>query len=570
MSDKSTKPALSSASPLPGQQSLTIQHALESALQHHASGRLPQAESIYQGILQTDPNQPVALHLLGVIAHQVGKNDIAVDLITKALTIKPDYAEAHNNLGLSLQDLGKLDEAIASYRKALTIRPNFAEAQNNLGNALKDIGKLDEAVTSYHRAVAIKPDYAKAHSNLLLTLNYRSDLSDDEVFYEHLRWNEQHALPLTARIQPHLNDQDPERRLRIGYVSPDFREHSVAYFIEPTLQHHDYNRFEIFCYYNYTQVDETTERLRRYADHWTDCVGMTDDVLADRVRKDQIDILVDLAGHTAKNRLLVFARKPAPVQVTWMGYPNTTGLAAMDYRLTDAYLDPIGKTEQLSTEELVRLPVSACFRPPLESPDIGDLPALEAGYVTFASFNNFSKVTQNVMATWARILRAVNGSRLVIMNVNDGETERYVRQTFSNNGIANTRLNLMKVMPFFEYLEFHNSVDIGLDTFPYNGGTTTCNGTWMGVPHITLAGTSARSRVGVALLSHIGDSNLIASSPDQYVQFAVELANDIGRLGQLRKGLRDGMVRSPLTDARHLTRALEAAYRKMWESHCNR
>jgi predicted O-linked N-acetylglucosamine transferase (SPINDLY family) len=255
---------------------------------------------------------------------------------------------------------------------------------------------------------------------------------------------------------------------------------------------------------------------------------------------------------------------------SWIGYPNTTGLAAMDYRMASASLDPIGEAEQFYTDALVRLPVFSCFRPPPESPEVGDLPASKTGGVTFASFNNFIKITAEMLGLWAKILKAVSGSRLLIMSVKDREMEWYVRRIFSDNGIPDTRLTLMGRKPSSEFLEIHNGVDIGLDTFPYNGGTTTRMSAWMGVPHITLAGTSARSRNGAAFLSHLGYPELIATTPEEYVERAVELAKDIGRLQEIRSGLRDRMANSSLINGESLTRSVEEAYRKMWERYCER
>jgi predicted O-linked N-acetylglucosamine transferase (SPINDLY family) len=533
-------------------------------------GRLDEAVASYRTAIALKPDSAKAHNNLGIALKAQGKPDEAAAAHQRAIALKPDFAKAHNNLGNALRDQGELDKAVAFFRKAIALDPDFAWAHNNLGGALARQGKQEEAVTSRRTAIALKPELADAHSNLLLALNYANGISEEVLFAEHLEFDERHARPLAAHIQPHRNNLDPARRLKIGYVSPDFRGHSVAFFIEPVLERHDHEACEIFCYYNHGRGDEVTERLRRYADHWLGCAGMTDEVLADRIREDRIDILVDLAGHTAKNRLLVFARKPAPVQATWIGYPNTTGLAAMDYRITDANLDPMGKTEQYYAEELARLPIHACFRPPADSPDVGALPAVKAGYVTFASFNNFAKITPEVMALWARILKGVRNSRLIMMNVAQGEAESHVRQTFANNGIADGRLNLMQRIPFVEFLEFHNSVDIGLDTFPYNGGTTTRLGLWMGVPYITLAGATARSRTGTQLLSHVGHPELIATTPKEYVRRAVDLATDVGRLRELRAGLRGRMARSPFTDGERITRSLETAYRGMWARYCNR
>jgi predicted O-linked N-acetylglucosamine transferase (SPINDLY family) len=533
-------------------------------------GKLEEAVASYREALELKPDIAEVHNNLGIALRNQGKLEAAVASYREALELNPGVAAVHSNLGNALWNQGKLEEAIAALRKALELEPDHAAAHNNLGNALGAQGKLEEAIAAYRKTLELKPDDAGAHSNLLLTLNYVSGMSDEALFAEHLKFDEQHARRFTAHIQPYRNDRDPGRRLRIGYVSPDFHHHAAAYLIEPILERHEHDHFEVFCYYNDAQVDEVTERLRRYADHWIDCVGMTDDMLADRVRGDEIDILVDLAGHTANNRLLVFARKPAPVQVTWIGYPSTTGLATMDYRFSDTNVDPIGKSEQFYTEELVRLPVFSCFRPPSESPKVGDLPALKAGHVTFTSFNKFNKITLDVMALWAEILRTVKDSRLIIMSVNDGEMERYVRQTFSNNGVLESRLTLMGRIPHSEFLEIHNSVDIGLDTFPYNGGTTTRMSAWMGVPHITLAGTNARSRVGAAFLVELGHPELIAITPEEYVERAVELAKDIGRLQEIRSGLRDRMTNSPLANGESLTRSVERAYRKMWRRYCGK
>ncbi len=528
------------------------------------------AVGLFGKVVALKPELAEAHNNLGVALKSQGKLEEAVAAYHTAIALKPDHAEAHHNLGIALNEQGRHDEAIAASQEAIALEPDFAEARNTLGSALLGAGRLDEAVASCREAIALKPNFAEAHSNLLLTLNYPDGISDEVLFAEHLEFDERHARPLAAHIRPHRNDPDPARRLRIGYVSPDFHRHSVAFLIEPILERHDHERCEIFCCYNHDEVDEVTERLRRYADHWIGCAGMKDEALADRIREDRIDILVDLTGHTGKNRLLVFARKPAPVQVTWIGYPNTTGLAAMDYRITHADLDPVGETEQFFTEELARLPIATPFRPPPDSPDVGALPAVKAGYVTFASFNNLAKITPDAMALWARILKSVKSSRLIIMNVAQGEAESHVRQTFTNNGIADARLILRQRIPFAEFLELHNSVDICLDTFPYNGGTTTRLGLWMGIPYITLAGAARRSRVGARLLSHVGHPDLIATTPKEYVRRAIEVAKDIPGLRELRAGLRERMARSPVTDGERLTRSLETAYRKMWARYCNR
>ncbi|MFQ5545679.1 MAG: FkbM family methyltransferase, partial [Acidiferrobacterales bacterium] len=460
------------------------------------------------------------------------------------------------------------------YQQALTLKPDFAEAHNNLGNALKEQGKLTEAIAAYRQALALKPDFTDAHSNLLLCLHYGADTEPAAVFIEHQRWAEQHALSLADTIDPHANDPTPNRRLRIGYLSPDFRTHSVAYFVEPLLAAHDRAGFEVICYANVVRPDSLTKRLQSLVHKWRNIVPLSDAEVADLVREDGVDILVDLAGHTGKNRLLVFARKPAPVQVSYLGYPNTTALATMDYRLTDAWADPPGHMENSYTEELVRLPHGfLCYRPPQDSPEVAELPALSAGHITFASFNNASKVNANVIGLWSKILRALPDARLIMKArpLGDVGTRQRFEELFEQNGVSTGRVELLGwASSTAEHLELYNRVDIGLDPFPYNGTTTTCEALWMGVPVIVLAGTTHAARVGVSLLSSVGLPELIADTPEAYVALAISLAGDLDRLQQLRAELRAKVARSPVTDETRFTRALEGVYRNVWHGWCQR
>ncbi len=378
----------------------------------------------------------MALHLLGVIRFQEGDAGRAIELIGKAialeptyaeahnnlgnalrdqgrleeevavylraLELKPDYADAHNNLGNALQVQGRLEEAVAACRRALELKPNFAQAHNNLGNALKDQGRLEEAVAVYRRALELKPDYAKAHSNLIYTMNYDAGVTLEEVFAESRDWDVRHAAPRAERIRPLHNPPNPERRLRVGYVSPDFRTHSVSYFVEPLLAGHDRDAVEVFCYAEVPCPDAVTARFQALADGWRSTVGLTDAEVAERIREDRIDVLVDLAGYTAKNRLLAFAERPAPVQVTWLGYGASTGMTEMDYRLTDTVVDPVEEAGAFFSETLVRLPHAFfCYGPPAEAPEVTPLPALANGHVTFGSFNNPSKTGPQVVEVWA-------------------------------------------------------------------------------------------------------------------------------------------------------------------------
>jgi len=612
-------------------QTKTIEQAIERGKQHHTAGDLTQAERIYQQILQSDPHQPDALHLLGVIALQLGKNDKAADLIAKALTLKPDFAKAHNNLGLALQGQGKLDEAlasfqkalalvpdfakahynlgvaldeagkldeagasyrnaisadpdfaeahfllgkvlkrrdelseaIASYRQALSINPDLAEAHNNLGNALKHQGAMDEALACYRQALLIKPDFVDAHSNLLAGLNYETGATQTDIIEEAREWDRRHASAF-AGPPNHDNDRAPDRRIRIGYVSPDMRRHSVSYFFEPLLAAHDSSVVETFCYADVATPDATTRCLEGHADHWRMTIGMDDQTMADTIRADGIDILVDLAGHTAKNRLLVFARRPSPVQVTWLGYPNTTGLTAMDYRLVDSITDPANE----ASETLFRLPNGfLCYQPADEAPSHSSIRA--AGPLTFGSFNKANKMSTSCIKLWARILTEVPESRLLLKSGQfaDTTTQELVRAKFAAYGIAAERLDLHPHTKSLEsHLELYAEVDVCLDPFPYNGTTTTCEALWMGVPVVTLQGDHHRERVGASILSRVGLDDCIAADADSYVSIAAGLARDTSRRMELRNEMRERMA--PLCDAGSFARDMEAAFRSMWHTWC--
>jgi protein O-GlcNAc transferase len=564
------------------------------------------AIAAYEGALALDPQSAEASNNCGAVLKQQGRTTEAVELFKRALTVKPEYAEAYYNLGGALDDQGHRTDAIAAYRKAIAIKPNFVEAhynlalalqmegklgeavatykqarklktndheiENNLGHALLAQGRLEQAMAAFRRALALKPDFADAHSNLLVCLNYCSDAAPTDVFAEHLAWGKRHAAALgTARLA-YANPRVTARRLRIGYVSPDLRTHSVAFFIEPLLAAHDHEDYEIFCYANVTHSDTVTKRLQVLADQWRDIVQLSDEEVARIIRRDGIDILVDLAGHTAGNRLLVFARKPAPIQAGYLGYPNTRGLATIDYWLSDAYADPVGKTEDYYVEKVVRLSRGFnCYRPLPESPEVGPLPALRAGYITFGSFNNASKISGPVIACWAKILMGVPTARLLLKAraLADEQTRDRLQQIFAAHGVMPERIDMIgRAASSAEHLALYNRVDIGLDTFPYNGHTTTCEALWMGVPVVTLAGQTHAGRVGVSLLTQAGLPKLLAESPEHYVARAIALATGLDQLQALRQGLRIQLQRSPLTDAAGFTRSLEAAYREMWIKYC--
>lgn len=531
-------------------------------------GRVDEALAACRQAIALKPTLPEAHNNLGNALSDAGQLDRAVGAYRQAIALRPDYAEANYNLGTALWALGRLDDAIAAFSRAIALRPSYAAAHNNLGNALKDEGRLDEAILAYRRALALKPDYAQADSNALLALHYQPGLDTLTIRDEHARWSRGHAEPLKRLIQPHHNDCGPDRRLRIGYVSPDFREHPVGRFLLPLLAHHEKKHVEVFAYAQSPITDALTQQLRAHIDHWHSLVGLSDEEAAELIRRHQIDILVDLAGHTAHNRLLVFARRPAPVQVTWLGYPGTTGLGTIDYRLTDAYADPPGLTEACYSEQLVRLcPCAWCYRP-TQSPPVSER---REGPITFGCFNNFAKVTEPMLALWARIARAVPESRLLLKALglaSEGARQR-AREFLCREGMAPERLELRGAEPSYDaHLALYDRMDIALDTFPYHGTNTTCEAMWMGVPVVTLAGRSHVSRVGVSLLSNVGLAEFVADSDEEYVRIAASLANDIPRLADLRRTLRPRMEHSALMDAPGFARNIEAAYREMWHKWC--
>jgi predicted O-linked N-acetylglucosamine transferase (SPINDLY family) len=486
-----------------------------------------------------------------------------------AIRLAPTMAAAHNSLGAAWNDQGRRDEAIESYRRAIELDPRYGEPYNNLGVSLQSLGRMAEATACFRKAVELMPDGGAHHSNLLYSLNYDASFGAAQLFAEHRDWGRRYADPLSQCGEPHTNNRNPERRLRVGYVSANFRDQAVNFFSEPILASQDHRQFEIFCYSDVARPDATTERLRGYADQWRPILGETDQRVAEWVRRDQIDILIDLTGHIGDNRLLMFARKPAPVQVTYIGYQNTTGMAAMDYRLSDDYADPPGTTDAWYTERLVRLPRSFfCYMPSADAPEFMPSPSLQNGYITFGSFNSFYKVGPAVLDAWCAILTRVPRSRLVILANVVASLQQRLAEHFAARGIEPDRWELAGRRPRRDYLELIARADVALDPFPFNGHTTTCDALWQGVPTVTLSGDSYVSRFGGSGLAALGLNELIARDVSEYVRIASELAGDTSRLAELRSTLRGRMADSPLLDFVGFTRNLEAAYRQMWTHWC--
>ena len=539
-------------------------------------GEIDKALTSYQRAVSLNPGFAQAHNNLGNILRQLGRFDKALVSYKTAGDLKPDDAGIHNNIGITLQLQGRLSHALTSFKHALKIAPGYPEGQNNLGNLLMEKGMVEEASVCYKKAISIRPNFSEAHSNLLLSMNYSSKAGSHEIFDAHKKWAAQHVAESHTVNWDQDCAADKKQRLRIGYVSPDFRRHPVSCFIEPILTKHNQDDFEIFCYANVVREDGVTARFKALPIIWRNIYPLGDQEAADLIIRDSIDILVDLAGHTQGNRILLFRRKPAPLQVTYLGYPNTTGLFEMDYRITDNLADPPGISDDFCSEKIVRLDHGfLCYQPVKDAPEPSALPALSNGFVTFGSFNNLAKTTQKVIELWAKILLAVPNSRLIMKykSLADNDTREEVLEIFKSAGIDNAyeRIELLGFTPTLsEHLKMYNRIDLALDTFPYNGTTTTCEALWMGVPVITLAGENHSARVGVSILSQVNLFEAITGDREEYLKTAVDLAMDTNRLAKLRSGLRNIVSRSPLTDGALFLRSLEAAYQKMWERWCEK
>jgi predicted O-linked N-acetylglucosamine transferase (SPINDLY family) len=482
----------------------------------------------------------------------------------------PDSGPAYLQLARLLRELGRRDDALALARQALLVKPGLGEAWSLIGHVQLLKGRWDLALESYRRAIELEPGSASARSHLVFALHYDPGCSPETLLAEARAWARRHAEPLAAQPERHTNSPETARPLRVGYVSADLCEHPVGYFLEAVLQSHDASQVEAFCYSDGHHFDAVTERLRGLAHQWR-WIGSDDHQrVAEMVRRDRIDILVDLAGHTGGHRLQVFARKPAPVQATWLGYSGTTGLSQIDYVIGDRCVFPEDSDAQC-TERVIRLPRPYLSYTPRQAVPVLELPAPRHGYVTFGCFNKIAKVNERVIATWAALLPLVPNSRLLMKDraFDDDDVREWYTRLFVERGVAPERLSLQGGFTLqSRHLDAFNSVDIALDPFPYNGCTSTLEALWMGVPVVTLAGTHFASRMGVSLLSGVGLTELIANSPEDYVRRAAELATDLPRLAALRTGLRERLVRSPLCDGPGFTRELEGAFRAMWRAWC--
>jgi len=496
------------------------------------------------------------------------ENDRAAGLFRECIEHLPHPA-IYNEAACFFQSMGQCSRALRLRQKAAALCADNPVISANLASDLVQAGRIKEGLTQLERAAALAPNNPVIGSMHLCYRHYDAAAGPGDLYRLHCAWGKRHAPADQAGTQ-YLNDPDPQRRLRVGYVSADFFRHSVAYFFEPILDGANHEAVEITCYGSVARPDDVTRRIQQKADRYRSILGWDDQAVARLIQKDRIDILVDLTGHWRENRLAVFAFQPAPVQVTYLGYPNTTGLKQIAYRLTD----PLTETSQsasLHTECLWPMDKGfLCFRPPDQAPALSPLPALTNGYVTYGSFNNNCKINDGVMLLWAQILLKNMSARLVLKfkGGHEPEIQQYYQDGFQALGIAPERIAVIGWKDPVEHLRSYNNIDIALDTFPYNGTTTTCEALWMGVPVVTLAGSTHYSRVGYALLQRVGLDVFSAQDARTYVDKALSFSRQLDNLSTLRRSLRSWLLSSPLCNAREFTRQLETAFRMMWRKWC--
>lgn len=529
-------------------------------------GRLDEAVASYRRALELKPAFAAAHNNLGVTLKDMGRFDEAAASYRHAIQLKPDYAEAHCNLGAALKELDRLDDAVASYQRALQLRPTYAEAHSNLGNAYKNLGQIDAALDSYHSALQHKPDLLEPYTNLLFTLNYTARLSPADCLEEARKFGRVITSKATAPFSTWLCNPQP-KRLRVGIVSGDLNNHPVGYFLESLLAQLDSERIELIAYPTDPKADALTARIQPYFAAWKPLSGLSHAAAARLIHADGVHVLLDLSGHTGKTRLPMFAWRPAPVQASWLGYFATTGMTEMDYLLADRMGVPEAQHKHF-TETIRYLPdTRLCFSAPQVDLPVAPLPALNTGHITFGCFQNLTKVGDAVLEAWSGIFAALPDARLRMQckQLNDAGVAAQLNARLQQHGIDPARVALHGFTTRNAYLAAHAEVDMLLDTFPYPGGTTTCEALWMGVPTLTLAGETLLARQGASLLSAAGLNNWVSNDPSEYVQRAVALASDLPKLAALRATLREQVRTSPLFDAPRFARNFETALWGMWQ-----
>jgi protein O-GlcNAc transferase len=561
---------------------ITLQQALNIAIEHRNAGDLHSAELVYRQILNHHPDQPDVLHRLGVMVVENGRTDEGIELIRRALSLSPADAECWSNLGLILIRLGRIEEAVAAFGHAARLRPGTTGDLCNLGIALQLSGRTQEAVVAYRKAMSNRASTSESErcaptdwelhacDNLLALLHHDPANDAKAIFEDHNLWNRLYAAPFAASVQRHDNESSPDRRLKVGYSSAYLDSRPVGRFMSGLLANHDHGEFEVSCYSDVRNPDGMTARLRAYCDVWRDTASLSSEQLADLIRRDRIDILVDLGMHTRDNRVLVFARRPAPVQLTYLAYCSTTGLSTIDYRISDPYLDPDDSDQPYYSEQTVRLRSYWCYPPPTDAPEADACPTTSKyAPCTFGCMNDFSKVNRETLSMWAAVLRNIPESRL-LMHAPTEQNRLYVQEAFGAAGVQPSRIEFVGTLPMAEYFRQYHQIDIALDPTPWCGGTTTCDALWMDVPVVSLACRTAISRGGLSILSQVGLRELVAQSPPEYVALASSLARDVPRLTEMRQGLRERMRRSRLMDAPGFAADFESTLRRCWRHWCAR
>jgi protein O-GlcNAc transferase len=531
-------------------------------------GRIEEAITSYTTSLRLNPGYAEAHDNLGSALRDLGRFEEALTNFREAISLKPDYAKAHNGLGLALNSMGRLDEAIVSYRQALILNPDFAETHCNLASTLSSLGQQDEAIAGYRKALAIRPGFIGAHSNLLFSLQYAAGITLRKLWEEHCLWWDAHGNDAYLKKQYDTIDYEPDRPLRIGLVSADFGHHPVGFLAVKLLENSYPDNLQFFCYSNRVKADDYTRRFKEACTQWLDTHGYSNHKLAQEIQNDKIDILIDLAGHTASNRLPVFIEKPAPIQISWGGYVGTTGLPTIDYIIADAFHILEGE-EKYYVEKVLRLPGSIwCYDPPVDAPPVGPLPATQNGYITFGSFNNAAKINPEMLEIWSQVLKSVPGSRIFLKygGMDSPFNRERILSDFGKHGIDEGRVILEGKSSFSELLDCYNRVDIALDTLPYSGGVTTCEALFMGVPVVTCPGRTQPGRHSISHLNVIGFPQAIAGDFDDYVNIAKALAEDLDKLEDYRAGMRVRLTSSSLCDGPHFAENFHNLIRKAWHS----
>lgn len=530
-------------------------------------GQAGEARLLMECALKAQPDNTTFLVNFGTMLTSLGEPAAAARHLQHALAVQPNLPSAHNNLANALRNLGQIDAAGRHYEAALAVQPGLPEAHNNLANIRKEQGDVAEALHHYRQALALRPDFREAFSNLLALTKLTETLSADEIFALHRQFAERFETPFVPEWAAPPDFPASSGKLRIGYVSPDCHPAS-SFFLKPVWAQHDREQFEIFAYFDAAPGAAFPPEILSGIT-CRELTGLPDAEVAAMIRADRIDILIDIAGHAGRSRILVFARKPAPVQITWLDYLGTTGLRAMDFRLTDRWADPAG-AERYHSETLLNMPdgfCQWCYPGPAEAPPTGGLPAKRMGRITFGSFNNPIKIAPSTLDLWSRVLEAVPGARLRCVGVSSGAAHETLRRHFSRHG-QEDRLEVLPKLSYPDFLAACNDVDVALDTPLFGGATTTCDVLWMGVPVVTLSGranlSSSAARSTTSILSCLGLQSLAADSPDAYVDIARTLVSDLPALADLRKSLREKMRSSPLMDATGFTRALESLLREAY------